>query len=240
METIDIIGGIECAAAAAAIIIVLSQMLGASLARQWKVAAALSAWFGIVVALAATGALHERPRIGSAAVGVAVLAPIVLMCTALRRVGSLREAMTKAPLENLVALHSVRVLGVSFLILQADGRLPAPFAPLAGGGDVIAGLAAIFVAWMIHRRAAGWQAALMAWNLFGLADLTVAIALGVLSSRGPLRMIFTEPSADLMSTLPWLLIPAYLVPLLATIHLVIFSRISAPCRAGCSTSSAAR
>ena len=67
---------------------------------------------------------------------------------------------------------------------------------------------------------------LTAWNLFGLADLIAAVTLGVLSSPGPLRRIFAEPGAGLMTSLPWLLIPGFLVPLLITVHLAIFYRLA--------------
>jgi hypothetical protein len=133
--------------------------------------------------------------------------------------------LDEAPLAVLVGLHVVRILGVSFLILQASKRLPAPFAPEAGWGDIIAGIASVPVAWLVYRQTSGWRIALTAWNLFGIADLIAAITLGVLSSHGPLQRIFVEPGADLMSTLPWLLIPGYLVPLMVATHLAIFYRL---------------
>ena len=137
----------------------------------------------------------------------------------------LRKGWNEAPLAILVGVHAVRILGVSFLILEAGKRLPAPFAPAAGWGDIIAGVAAIPVAWMVYRQASGWRAALTAWNVFGIADLVSAVSLGVLSSPGPIRMIFAEPGTGLMTTLPWLLIPGYLVPLLFILHLAIFQRL---------------
>jgi hypothetical protein len=148
-----------------------------------------------------------------------------LMWIGLMRSPSLREGLDAAPLAVLVGLNSVRILGVSFLILQASHRLPAPFAPVAGWGDIVAGVAAIGVALLVWRRASGWRAGLIAWNIFGLADLIAAVSLGVLSSPGPLRRIFAEPGAGLMSTLPWLLIPGFIVPLLAITHLAIFYRL---------------
>jgi hypothetical protein len=159
----------------------------------------------------------------------------------LMRVGSLRSAIDAAPLSVLVGVHVVRVLGVSFLVLEASNRLPAPFAPAAGWGDIVAGLAAIPVAWIVYRQARGWRTALTVWNLFGLADLVVAVSLGVLSSPGPLRRIFAEPGAGLMTSLPWLLVPGFLVPLLVTVHLAIFLRvIRERARGGIPRGSAAR
>ena len=77
---------------------------------------------------------------------------------------------------------------------------------------------------MVYRESRGWRAALVAWNVFGLLDLVTAVTLGVLSSPGPLRRLFAEPGSGEVSTLPWLLIPGYLVPLLMVTHGVIFRR----------------
>ena len=58
-----------------------------------------------------------------------------------------------------------------------------------------------------------------------------AIGFGITSAEGsPIRLIFTEPSTAIMSSLPWVLIPAFLVPLLMAIHLAVFQRL-VPARA---------
>jgi hypothetical protein len=53
-------------------------------------------------------------------------------------------------------------------------------------------------------------------------DLVAAVGLGVISSPGPLHLIADEPGSALMTTLPSMLIPAFLVPLLAATHLAVF------------------
>ena len=65
----------------------------------------------------------------------------------------------------------------------------------------------------------------LAWNIFGIADLVNAIGMGVASSPGPLQVFGGEPGAAMMATLPWLLIPAFLGPLLACTHLAVFWRL---------------
>ena len=62
------------------------------------------------------------------------------------------------PLPALVAAHAVRVLGIFFLILHAQGRLPAPFAPTAGWGDIVIGATALPVAWLVAARGGGLAA----------------------------------------------------------------------------------
>jgi hypothetical protein len=230
MTDFDVIGAVELTMSAAIIVAALSVLAGHNTGERLRYSAILCGWFVIVVILAVTRALGYEHGTGAPGLGIAVVAPVVLMWVGLMGVRPLRSALDVAPLSVLVGVHIVRVLGVSFLILEARDRLPAPFAPVAGWGDIVAGLAAAPVAWFVYRRAKGWRAALSVWNTFGLADLVVAVSLGVLSSPGPLRRIFAEPGAGLMTSLPWLLIPGFLVPLLVTVHLAIFYRLYA--RAG--------
>jgi hypothetical protein len=63
------------------------------------------------------------------------------------------------------------------------------------------------------------------WNAFGAADLVNAVALGALSAPGPLNAFAGPPTSAIMTSLPWLLIPGFLVPSLFFIHLVIFHRL---------------
>jgi hypothetical protein len=63
------------------------------------------------------------------------------------------------------------------------------------------------------------------WNLFGAADLITAIALGVTSAPGSPLQLFAIPSAPIMTTLPWVLIPGYLVPLLFMTHVLMLAQL---------------
>jgi len=78
---------------------------------------------------------------------------------------------------------------------------------------------------LAYRRPANARPILWIWNVIGLVDLIAAVSLGVTSSPGPQRLIFAEPSSAMMTTLPWLLIPGFLVPLLFTVHIGIFIRL---------------
>ncbi len=120
----------------------------------------------------------------------------------------------------------LRVLGITFVLLYAAKRLPAPFAPVAGWGDVTAGLLAIPLALQLAGNADGVPKRLIvAWNMFGMADLVAAITLGATSSPGPLQIFHGEPSSAIMANLPWILIPCFLVPSLAFLHLCNFYRL---------------
>lgn len=222
---IDLIGSIELTASAAIVIAALSMAFGSNWATRIRSAAWLSAWFALVVILAATRALYYEHGLGAPGLGIAVALPIVILCTTVTRIKSLRDALHQVPLWLLVGVHTVRLLGVSFIVLYAVHRLPAPFAPVAGWGDIFVGAMAAPVAWLAYRQITNARAIVWIWNLIGIADLIAAVGLGVMSSPGPARLIFAEPSSAIMTTLPWLLIPGFLVPLLFTVHIGIFIRL---------------
>ncbi len=136
----------------------------------------------------------------------------------------MRTALHRVPLWLLVCMQFA-LLGVSFVVLYVNGRLPAPFAPVAGGGDILVGASAIPVAWLAYQSATRNRDLLLLWNVVGLTDLIVAVSLGAVSAPGPFRLLFAEPGSALMATLPWLLIPGFLVPLLTAVHLAIFIRL---------------
>src|SRR6266513_6394538 len=218
----DLIGSIELTASAAIVIAALSIGFGSNAAAQVRIALSLSSWFVVVVILAATRALYYEHGLGSPGLGIAVALPIVILCIVVSRATSLREGFHRVPLWLLVGVHAVRLLGISFIILYSAGRLPAPFAPVAGWGDIFVGATAPLVAWHVYRQGTNARAMVWLWNAIGVADLVAAVGSGVMSSPGPLRLLFAEPGPEIMSTLPWLLIPGFLVPLLFTVHIAIF------------------
>ena len=223
---IDLIGSVTLTASAAIMIAALSIGFGSTAMVRTRIAAWLTAWFVFVVILAATRALYYEGGLGAPGLGVAVALPIAVLCIVVARTQALREEFHRVPLWLLVGVHVVRLLGISFIILYTAGRLPAPFASAAGWGDIFVGATALPVAWFAYRRPTNVRSMIWIWNVIGIADLINAVGLGVISSPGPQRLIFVEPSSAIMATLPWLLIPGFLVPLLFAVHIGILIRLA--------------
>src|SRR6202035_4942777 len=59
--------------------------------------------------------------------------------------------------------------------------------------------------------AEGWKAAIL-WNIFGIADLVVAIALGMIISPGPFQLIVPNILSIGIDGYPNVLTPAFVVP----------------------------
>src|SRR5437667_10745992 len=181
----DLIGSVELTVSAAIVIAALSIGFGFNAPARIRIAAWLSAWFVIVAILAATRALYYERGLGAPGLGIAVALPIAVLCILVACVQPLHDALHRVPLWLLVGVHTVLLLGLSFVILYAAGRLPAPFAPVAGWGDIFVGATALPVAWFAYRQPMNTRRLLWIWNLIGTADLTAAVVLGVRSSPAP-------------------------------------------------------
>jgi hypothetical protein len=112
-----------------------------------------------------------------------------------------------------------RVVGVTFLVVMALGKLPAVFALPAGMGDIAIGIEAVFVARNLRRGAVGGRA-VWVFNVLGLVDLVVALIIGFAAAPAVVRLLLVSPSTEAISLLPLALIPATVVPLAAALHLL--------------------
>jgi hypothetical protein len=222
----DVISTIEMMASVAIVTAVLAFTLSGSFAWRVRAVIVLAIWLAAVVVLGATGAVGNDHGLGAPGLGLAVLLPILALGVVFLRVPAARTALAAIPLWVLIGANGLRVLGFTFLVLYAAHRLPAPFAPLAGWGDIIVGATAIPLAWLSARQGARARLPILIWNIVGTFDLIEAVALGAMSSPGPIQLFSQSPGSALMTTLPWILIPCFLVPAFQALHIAIFYRLS--------------
>lgn len=190
---------------------------------------ALAAWFGLAVVLApAPAALAGRsgfyvnpliPAFALTAFAAAILGYL--------RFPALRQAVGTASVPALIGVQVYRVVGLLFIALLAQGRLPAYFAEPAGWGDIFVGLTALPVAIALARRLAGARALALAWSVFGLLDLVVAVGTGtgVLAPYLVPGVSGRVPAAAAMGVFPLILIPTLVVPLSIILHVIVLARL---------------
>lgn len=216
---LDFIGTV--ATAAMIVFLVSALVLALDISRPAKLAVAATAalWAGFCAAAGAAGWLAAtRPF---PIIGLFVMAPLLAAAIAAAFPAG-RHAMLSIPTSLIVGLNVPRVLGVLFLLLAAQGRLAGPFPHSAGWGDIITGAVALPLV------LAGTRSVLLlgAWNLFGLADLVLAIALGVTSGQGsPLQIFHDVPGSAAMQSLPWAFVPTVLVPIWIVLHGIVFAQL---------------
>ncbi|HEV8608591.1 MAG TPA: hypothetical protein VGS98_00775 [Thermoanaerobaculia bacterium] len=177
----------------------------------------IGGWLVLAIALATTGffvtdASEAPPRIAWAVV------PLVLGIALLAASPGLRRTIDAVPPDRLIGVQLYRVLGGVFLVGWALGIFPTVFALPAGFGDVLIGVTAPLVAKNLRNGYPLSRRLAILWNVVGLADLVMAVTLGVLSAPGQLqRFAFDRPNVAI-SEFPFVIVPTVLVPLSVLLH----------------------
>ncbi len=185
----------------------------------------LALWFLFALTMALLGKFVAAPEKPPLYFGLFLGLPILLFVAAYLRHGSLWAFAQTVDLRAVTLAHVFRLVGFEFLLTYAHGRLPGGFALPAGIGDVIAALLAIPLALAISNHTPGVRKWFVAWNIFGLVDLIVAVGSGILHSASSFGVLTsTGPSTLLMSQFPRALIPTFFVPLLFLLHLLALAR----------------
>ena len=225
---LDVIGALVFGAINMAFLVVLIGLAAIRPASKFLAFAVAGTWISLIVTIAALGGFGPDIAGPFPTPVIAFLMVIIAGAAAWLAWPAFRHAVLSVPLFALIGVNGVRVAGVFFLILHAQGRLAAPFSTSAGWGDIIAGAIAIPLVALMTWKGTAPRWLLGSWNALGILDLITAIALGALSAPGTPFQVFTEaPGTKAMGTLPWVMIPAILVPLFLLTHLAIAVRLRA-------------
>ena len=118
----------------------------------------------------------------------------------------------------LTSVQVWRIVGFTFVLLQARNVLPGIFAFPAGYGDMFIGVTAGFAAWKLAEPA--HRGSFIFWQALGILDLITAVSLGTTAG-------LLDPhgaSMVAMTVLPLSLIPTFLVPLFLMLHVICIAQ----------------
>jgi hypothetical protein len=178
----------------------------------------VAAWFILVYCISGLQLYRNGSNRIGIAVAVSALAPIVIFAVWYTLSDGFRKFVLSQNPRTLTRIQSWRLAGISFVILQAYGMLPAVFALPAGYGDMAVGATALFVASRFtdpnHRNS------FLLWQVLGIADLIMAVGLGVTAGLLGGEGASMAP----MTVLPLSLIPTFIVPLLFIFHLICIAQ----------------
>jgi hypothetical protein len=150
---------------------------------RWIIRSAVvaAAWLVGMILLGAANVFRNDalpPRIPMAIIATLLLGYLLLLSSTFRRI------VAAVPQHWLIGTQTFRIVGSVLLVRYFAGQLPGLFALPAGIGDVATGLLAPFVAYAWYSGKPYARGAAIAWNLFGMADLVNAVALGTLTGGG--------------------------------------------------------
>lgn len=181
------------------------------------IAIPLTLWHGAAWVIVAEGLLLPG-AVSIPLLPLMIVVPTAVVITLLSRsdrIGTLLDAM---PANWLIGLQAYRVIGGVFFANWLAGTTPGIFALPAGTGDVITGLMALPTAVLLASGRPGSTKAALFWNLFGIADLVVAVTLGALTTPGPLQQLALDHPNLTTGTYPTAIIPAFTVPTSLVLH----------------------
>jgi hypothetical protein len=152
-------------------------------------------------------------------------APLMLfLILVVRRNATFKTLWAHATLPMLIRLHTFRFVGITFLITHAYGALPKTFAYIAGIGDILTAIFAIFVANWVENQKPISKWAVLVWNCFGLFDIVNVLISAILTTR--LSIETGSQSLIEIGSFPFAWIPAVAPATIIFMHLMIFKKWS--------------
>ncbi len=188
------------------------------------VVACVGGWFLTALGVSLFGLLRTGPSSPPIPIALALLAPLLLAGIAYVRSPRFRRLLFRVDLRWLIGVQLWRVAGEVFLLGYARNELPASFAVPAGAGDILVGLAAPFIAILAASGTSAARRMVIVWCVVGLADLVVAVTMGVLNAPGTFGLLAGEVTTAPLLELPLSLIPTFFVPLSVLLHLIVLRR----------------
>ncbi len=183
-------------------------------------------WFAIVMGLSLNGYFETPDGVLPIKMPIFFMIPPILFVLALTLSNNVARWADRIDITTLTSLQSWRVMGFTFLILWALGALPLVFALLSGFGDVATGVYAAFATVKVSQRKDGWQATARRVIYMGSVDFAVAVATGLLSAAGYLKLYEGEVSAHLMVAYPMVMFPVFIVPAFIILHILAWRNIA--------------
>jgi hypothetical protein len=149
-----------------------------------------------------------------------LLAPTIMLVMFVARSNVGQTIALSVPLWLLTAMESFR-LGVELFLhaLWLGGQLPQMLTYHGANFDILIGISAPVMAWLIATRRISDQLALT-WHVAGIAFLANVALRAALTSPGPFKLLATEVPNMAIGTFPFTFIPGLMVPLALVLHVL--------------------
>jgi len=182
----------------------------------WKLGLGLTLWLTATAMLARSGLFDHwearPPRI------FLLPATAMLSFILLSRTRALREVLVATPPTWLLLVQTFRVpVELILFALFAAGRAPVQITFEGRNFDILVGLTAPVMAWLLHRGRVS-PAVVVAWNVLGLGVLLNTIGVVATSVPGPLHGDWPGAPLTVVATWPMVWLPAFLAPLALFLH----------------------
>lgn len=180
--------------------------------------ALIALWIVLITRLSLNGFLSDFKQLPPL-LFVAILLPLpIVLIISFSKKGS--KLIALVPAQWLVFMQCFRAF-VELLIWFAflSNKLPVQMSIEGKNLDIATSVIALPVGYMLFKRKEYSLQIALAFNVIGLLLLTNVVILSVASLPLPWRHFTNQPSAVLLGSFPFVLLPAVLVPIAYTLHI---------------------
>ena len=178
----------------------------------------LVTWIGFLTILSINGFFTDFSKLPPRP-ALAMLLPLpIIMLIAFSKTGT--RLLQTVPSHWLVFMQSFRIV-VELLLLFAfmAGKLPVQMTFEGKNFDVVTGVLALPVGYLLARKKSYASKLGIAFNIVGIILLVNILVIAVLSMPTSIRYFMNEPSNTLVGQFPFILLPGVLVPIAYTMHI---------------------
>jgi hypothetical protein len=178
----------------------------------------LITWIGLLTILSINGFFTDFSKLPPRPV-LAMFIPLpIIILIAFSKTGT--QLLQTVPSHWLVFMQSFRII-VELLLLFAfmAGKLPVQMTFEGRNFDVLTGILALPVSYLIARKKSYASKLGIAFNILGILLLLNILVIAVLSMPTSIRYFMNEPSNTLVGQFPFILLPGVLVPIAYTMHI---------------------
>src|SRR6187401_163050 len=181
-------------------------------------------WISLLTVLSRNGFFTDFNKLPPRP-ALAMLIPLpIIFLIAFSKKGT--QLLQTVPSHWLVFMQSFRII-VELLLLFAfmAGKLPVQMTFEGRNFDVLTGLFALPVGYLLARKRPYASRLAIAFNIIGIVLLLNILVIAVLSMPTSIRYFVNEPSNTLVAEFPVILLPGVLVPLAYAMHIFSFRQL---------------
>jgi len=181
-------------------------------------------WWGFASFLSLNGFLYGNslpPR----PVLFLVLPFALFLFLVVKRNATFKRLLAAIKIETLINIHVFRLIGGWFLIMGYYELLPYGFAARAGWGDILTGVLALIVPYLVFTKkllSIKWA---YAWNIFGLLDILTVVSSAVILTSLARSNPTTSNDVMELTRFPFALIPAFAPASIVFLHVITFEKL---------------
>ncbi|MBL7941634.1 MAG: hypothetical protein JNM00_02655 [Flavobacteriales bacterium] len=126
----------------------------------------------------------------------------------------------------LTALHIVRIpVEIGLWWLAAEKLVPLAVTFEGSNFDIISGITAPIMAWLVLKKEKSARKILIAWNFLALALLLNVVITAALSLPSPMQQLNFDQPMRAVTSFPYMWLPTIIVPLVLFSHLAMLRRL---------------